>query len=236
MPRLRTTPVPLACLGLLLALLGACATPHAPMATVAYWRMDSAALRDPPLERYFDQRLAAIAPAGPAAASVLMRPPGMRAEWRQPGAVLLWIDLLLRVVDDDELSFVLAHELGHAALGHAATTVGAGAAGSLLEQQADRWARDRIVAMGFRRDAGITLLRALAEELGEDPARTAVHAEILLRLDAMQAWPTTGRTATGAAPAEWPALQRARREAWATMDPSLRDDPIRAARVRARWR
>lgn len=236
MPRLRTTPVPLACLGFLLVLLGACTTPRAPVATVAHWRMDAAALRDAPLERYLDQRLAAIAPAGPASASVLMRPPGMRAEWREPGAVLLWIDLLLRVVDDDELSFVLAHELGHAALGHVASTAGAGAAGPLLEQQADRWARDRIVAMGYRHDAGITLLRALAEELGDDPARKSVRTDIVLRLDSMQSSPTTVSAAADPAAGEWPALQRARREAWAATDPSLRDDSARAARVRARWR
>jgi hypothetical protein len=197
--------------------------------------MDAAALRDPPLERYFDQRLAAIAPAGPAAGSVLMRPPGMRAEWREPGAVMLWTDLLLRVVDDDELGFVLAHELGHAALGHVATTLSAGAADPALELEADRWARDRTVAMGHRPDAGITLLLALATELERVPARATVHAGIELRLEAMRAWPTAG-SAAAAPPGEWVALQRARREAWAAQDPGLRDDPEREAQVRARWR
>lgn len=227
--------VPLACLGALLAVLGACATPGIPMAAAAHWRMAPTAMRDPPLEHYLDQRLAAIAPGGPAAASVLMRAPGLRAEWREPGVVLVWIDLLLRVADDDELAFVLAHEIGHARLGHVATADGSGAPDPALERQADHWARDRIAAMGHRDDAGITLLQALASELAVDAARAPMVAAIETRIAAMRAAAPATVPSGPAPPGEWLVLQRARREAWAAQDPSLRE-PHRAALVRARWR
>lgn len=235
MPCLPADRVARAGLGALLALLGACATPGVPVATVAHWRMAPDALRDPPLERYLDQRLAAIAPAGPAAASVLVRAPGLRAEWREPGAILLSTDLLLRVVDDDELAFLLAHELGHARLGHVASASGAGMPDPALERQADRWARDRIAAMGHRDDAGVTLLQALATELAGDPERSPVRDAIESRLAAMRALPTARAPPDPAPAGEWLALQRARREAWAARDQGLRD-PGRAALVRARWR
>lgn len=235
MPCPRTTRAPRACLAALLALLAACASPGVPVATVAHWRMAPQATRDAALEGYLDRRLADIAPAGPAAASVLMRAPGLRAEWREPGAVLVWTDLLLRVADDDELAFLLAHELGHASLGHVATASGAGAPDPALEREADQWARDRVVAMGYRDDAGITLLEALATELAGDPARAAARDAIAFRLAAMRDRAPATASPGPAPPGKWVALQRERRDAWAALDPSLRD-PQRAAQVRARWR
>lgn len=234
MPRLPRTLSSTAGLALLLALLGACGTARAPLATVAYWRMAPAAERDPELERYLDRRLLEIAPAGPAAASVLMRPPGLRAEWREPGVVLVWTDLLLRVSDDAELAFVLAHEVGHAVLGHAAAAADAHGPDPDLEPQADRWARERIAAMGHRADAGSSLLRALAAELGGDPARADARAAIERRLAALDALPPIPSQPATTADGPWLELQRERRAAWATQDPSLRD-PARAAQVRARW-
>lgn len=104
-----------------------------------------------------------------------------------------------------------------------------------LERQADRWARDRIAAMGHRDDAGVTLLQALATELAGDPDRASVRDAIESRLAALRALPPTTAPPDLALPGEWLALQRARREAWAARDPGLRD-PERAALVRARWR
>ena len=238
MPRLRTASVLPACLGIAIALLVACAaTAPLPQATAARWRLADAALHDPELERFLDQRLAAIAADGPPAVSVVLRPPGLRAQWREPGVVLIWADLLLRVIDDAELAFVLAHEIGHSRLGHAAVPAATASAADRLriEWEADRWARTRLVAVGYRADAGATLLAALSAELAGDPARVDVRATIEARLAALRALPPGGDEAgTGAAPGGWPALQRSRRDAWAALDPSLRD-PARAAQVRARW-
>ncbi|MBL8255849.1 MAG: M48 family metalloprotease [Pseudoxanthomonas mexicana] len=238
MPRLRTASVLPGCLGTALALLVACAAPAPlPEATAARWRLADAALRDPELERFLDRRLAAVGSGAVTAVSVVLRPPGLRAQWREPGVVLVWADLLLRVVDDAELAFVLAHEVGHARLGHAAVPAATATAADrlALEREADRWARARLVAMGYRADAGETLLAALSAELAGDPARATVRATIEARLAALRALPPPGDPiGTGAAPAGWPALQRSRREAWAALDPSLRD-PARAAQVRGRW-
>lgn len=238
MPRLRTASVLPGCLGIALALLVACAaTAPSREATAARWRLADAALRDPELERFLDRRLAAVGAGGSTAVSVVLRPPGLRAQWREPGVVLVWADLLLRVIDDAELAFVLAHEVGHSRLGHAEVPAATATAADRLtiEREADRWARARIVAMGYRADAGETLLAALSAELADDPARATVRSTIEARLSALRALPPEGDPiGTGAAPGGWPALQRSRREAWAALDPSLRD-PARAAQVRGRW-
>lgn len=91
-----------------------------------------------------------------------------------PNGMLLVHGALFDHLDDEaELAFALGHELAHLALGH--FQAGRSAA---LETAADAWASGRLVALGYRRNAGITLLTRLATTpyLGTGIAQARIEA------------------------------------------------------------
>lgn len=99
------------------------------------------------------------------------------------GMLLVHGALFTHLDDEAELAFALGHELAHLALGHFQPGRSAsGRSGSrqsaALEQDADAWATRRLAALGYRQDAGLTLLTRLAREghLGEEVAQRRLRA------------------------------------------------------------
>lgn len=89
------------------------------------------------------------------------------------GMLLVHGALFAQLDDEAELAFALGHELAHLALGHfqAART-------PALEPEADAWATRRLASLGYRQDAGSTLLTRLGESghLQADVAQRRVEA------------------------------------------------------------
>src|SRR5690606_7052432 len=73
------------------------------------------------------------------------------------GMLLVHGGLFPHLDDEAELAFALGHELAHLALGHFQAT-----RDPTLETEADAWASARLAALGYREDAGSTLLTRLA--------------------------------------------------------------------------
>lgn len=107
--------------------------------------------------------------------------PAPQAELIGNEVLLVRTGLLAAVRSDDELAFVLAHELAHRALGHVAArrTPGWDARGA--ERAADRWAAARLQALGLDPAAGRTVLARLLPGL-PPPAQPPVRD----RLDALE--------------------------------------------------
>ncbi|HET6604368.1 MAG TPA: M48 family metalloprotease [Xanthomonadaceae bacterium] len=95
-----------------------------------------------------------------------------------PNDVLVVGSALLELADRDEHAFALAHELGHRALGHFRTRSRAATDMLELETAADAWARQRLLALGMRADAGVTLLTRLRGRLADADARGTVSRRI----------------------------------------------------------
>lgn len=81
-----------------------------------------------PQEWPFDVRVVIVAEELPMAVSIyvpartLLRPPGFSVAIVDPGEILIGVSTgLLQRLDDDELAWVLCHELAHVALGHLLT-------------------------------------------------------------------------------------------------------------------
>jgi predicted Zn-dependent protease len=139
-------------------------------------------LRDVPLEAYVAELLATIEPRRAAALRLYLhddRAP--QAELINPAALLLRTGLLRAARDEDELMFVLAHELAHGELDHFAARRSAGWDAQGAELQADAWAAQALVRLGYRPAAGIDLLQRLQPEVA--PADRDLVAQ---RIDALR--------------------------------------------------
>jgi hypothetical protein len=85
------------------------------------------------------------------------------------GSVLVVRTGLLEAArSEDELAFVLAHELAHTALGHIAARRDPGWDALAAEIAADEWAVDRLLDIGLDAGAGGALLTRLLPQLPEE--------------------------------------------------------------------
>jgi predicted Zn-dependent protease len=136
-----------------------------------------AGARDPTAERSLQRLACRIAPGqcdGLRVYVVDAAEPKARA-WRN-GMLLVHGALFDHLDDEAELAFALAHELAHLALLHWER-----ARDGNLEVEADRWAQDRLDALGYRSDAGLTLLRRLAAAGDRPPPLGAARIRALER-------------------------------------------------------
>ncbi len=93
------------------------------------------------------------------------------------GRLLFSLGLLLATDGEDEIAFVLAHELAHRRLRH--SPLAAPAQRLPMEIAADRAARARLIELGWRADAGTRLLsRLLERERQRDADGGALDASI----------------------------------------------------------
>jgi predicted Zn-dependent protease len=99
--------------------------------------------------------------------------------------LLLHTGLLDTTHSDDELAFVLAHELGHRALGHVHARRKRSWKKDQAEIQADDWAYEALRRAGFRPQAGAELLDRLSVGIQDEAARRIVRD----RRDALLARP-----------------------------------------------
>ncbi len=138
-------------------------------------------LRDAQLETYVAGLLARIEPRRAAAMRLYLhddRAP--QAELINPEALLLRTGLLRAARDEDELVFVLAHELAHGELDHFAARRRGHWDAQGAELQADAWAARALVRLGYRPAAGIELLQRLQTDVApQDRALLAQRIEAL---------------------------------------------------------
>lgn len=143
-------------------------------------------VRDARLERYLAQLLGRLDGAQPVRLYVL-RGTSAQAELLGGAVLRLRTGLLAAVQDEDELAFVLAHELAHRQLDHLAARRGPGWDAMQAELAADRAAQERLVALGYRRSAGLALLQRIAGR-AEPPASSLMQP----RIEALRRWTTPG--------------------------------------------
>lgn len=108
--------------------------------------------------------LARLAPAAPPRLYVIEHP-APQAELIGGEILLVRSGLLEAARSDDEMAFVLAHELAHGALGHIAARRKPDWDASAAEIAADAWARQRVAAAGLEPQAGAALLARLLPDL-----------------------------------------------------------------------
>jgi predicted Zn-dependent protease len=133
-------------------------------------------VRDASLERYLAHLLGRLDAAPPVRFYVL-RGASVQADLLGGEVLRLRTGLLAGVRDEDELAFVLAHELSHRRLGHVAARRGPGWDAMQAELAADRAALERLVALGYRRSAGLALLQRIARQAGP-PASSLLQSRI----------------------------------------------------------
>lgn len=219
MPRIRLTL--LACLALLLA---ACQSP-AP-------RPSALVFDDPPVQQWLQGRAQALAGGAPVVVEVVDGP-RVQAELLPDGRLRIGRALLLRTRDEAEVTFVLAHELAHRALGHfERRAAGDGWNDLQAEREADREALDALRQMGLRPDAATSLLSVVAGERSLDPGVDREGLALVeQRLEVL--WEQVAGAGSHPMRAQdgWRALMDTRFEAWLADDPAA-GDPARAALVR----
>jgi hypothetical protein len=208
---------------LLPLLLAACASPAT---------RPTAPLADPEIVAWLQARADALSGGQPVRVEVLDGP-RVQAELGADGTLRIWRGLLLRTRDEAEITFVIAHELAHRALGHfERRDAGAGWDPLEAEREADRAALESLRQMGLRADASTSLLSlALGEAQRDDDTDPAARDQVGQRLEVLweQVAASTGHPMRDRDP--WRALLDARFEAWFAADPAARD-PAREGLVR----
>ena len=171
----------------LLALLAGCAA----QGGLTAWEAEQLDRRERAIaastQRVFDAALDAriaglvgrIAP-GLAMRVYVVQAPAPQAEVIGGQVLLVRTGLLEAAASDDELAFVLAHELAHAALGHVAARREPAWDAEAGERAADAWALERTRRLGFDPAAAVNQLRRLARRLeGTDRASVEARAAAL---------------------------------------------------------
>lgn len=167
---------------LLLALLAACAAPgprdhYAERELVRredQLRRGLAGARDPRAERELQALACRLLPERCSGVRVyVVDSEKVQARAWPNGMLLVHGGLFAQLDDEAELAFALGHELAHLALGHFQ-----GERIAALELAADAWAAERLVQLGYRDDAGSTLLGRLAKSpyLGAGVAEQRIQA------------------------------------------------------------
>ena len=123
-------------------------------------------VRDPVLLDYLGELLRRLAPAG-APRLYVVEASAPQADLLGARVLRLRTGLLAAVANEDELAFVLAHELAHDALGHTQARRQAGWDATRAELEADAAAAQALARLGYQAGAGRALLRRLAGVLPE---------------------------------------------------------------------
>jgi predicted Zn-dependent protease len=187
-------------------------------------------LHDPEVQAWIEARVRTLAGEHPPSVE-LWHSPATQATLYPNGHLTIRSALLLRLRDESEITFVLAHELAHHDLGHFMRRTEPDWDARAAEHQADLAAAQQLAQMGLRTDAGISLLTALEAELAMDSDADQEGLDMLSeRLRLLQ---EAGRAPAHAPPARdtWRALMDSRWEAWFVEDPAAKD-PERALIVR----
>lgn len=183
-----------------------------------------APLADPAVEAWLQARADALSGGEPVRIEVLDGPL-VQAELGADGTLRIWRGLLLRTRDEAEITFVIAHELAHRALGHfERREAGAGWDALEAEREADRAALESLRQMGLRADAATSLLSLAAGEAHlERGADAAAPDQVGQRLEVL--WEQVASVPAHPMRADdpWRALVDTRFEAWFGDDPAARD-------------
>jgi hypothetical protein len=151
------------------------------------------------------------------------------------GTLTLHRGLLVRLRDESEATFVIAHELAHRELGHfeqRATDPAWDA--DAAEHAADRRALEVLQQMGLRPDAGTSLLSALAGEFEAVPdVEVQARETVAKRLELL--WEFTPPAHAGRDDDPWRRVVDPEWERWFARDPAAAD-PGRTALVRGHVR
>jgi hypothetical protein len=185
-------------------------------------RQPGAPVDDPQVVAWLDARAKALSGADAPTVEVVADD-GIQAEILPDGRLSLRTALLLRVRDEAEITFIIAHELAHTELDHFAQRGQAGWDPVQAEHEADLRALDTLRQMGLRADAGTSLLSAIDAELALIPNLDAevrrLVAERLSRL-----WEFSLSSAHPPRMADgWRALMDSRWERWFARDPAASD-------------
>lgn len=153
---------------------------------------------DPALHAWLTGLLERIDPAGASRLEVFVLD-GPQRQVDLVGGRLLRVrtGLLRMLASEDELVFVLAHELAHRSLGHVAAQQQSGWDPDGAEIDADREAGVALVRLGYARDAGRILLARLLTGVEAPRDRTRIEARIAAMELAPEPQPAAARNTVG---------------------------------------
>jgi predicted Zn-dependent protease len=136
-------------------------------------------VHEPGLERYLQQLLERLDPAQESAISVyVLEGDVAQAEIIADRILKIRMALLLALRDEDELLFVLAHELAHRDLGHVAKRRREDWDPGRAEIEADRAALEAMERISRPQQAGLALLQRMAANAPHDAYRSALQRRI----------------------------------------------------------
>lgn len=135
-------------------------------------------VRDAGLDAYLRRLLARLDPEAQALRIHVVDRPEPQADLLGGQAVVLRTGLLEQLRDEDELGFVLAHELAHRTLAHLAARRRRDWDARSAELAADRVAAQTLQRAGYRASAGPDLLRRLLDSTQDPDARELIEARI----------------------------------------------------------
>lgn len=155
----------------------------------------------------------------------------IQGQLESDGTLTLHRGLLVRLRDEAEATFVIAHELAHRELGHFEQRArGTDWDAAAAEHAADRRALEVLQQMGLRRNAGTSLLSLMAGEFETIPDLEPQAREVIAaRLDLLWELTPPDHPARGADP--WRRAVDPDWERWFARDPASAD-PQRTALVR----
>jgi hypothetical protein len=136
-------------------------------------------VRDDALEAYLGRTLAALDPH-PTSPIVLyvIDDPTPQADLLANRVLRLRLSLLLALRSEDELLFVMAHELAHRDLDHLSARRGSGWNPAAAEREADGHAVATLRRLGRRASAGVELLARLSTDANDAAYRHALADRI----------------------------------------------------------
>jgi beta-barrel assembly-enhancing protease len=135
-------------------------------------------VHDARLDAYLQRLLGRLDPQTPALRIHILDRPEPQAELLGGEALVLRTGLFARTRDEDELAFVLAHELAHRTLAHVAARRRNDWDARAAELAADRAAASTSQRLGYRASAGPGLLRRLLASTRHEGAREMIEARI----------------------------------------------------------
>lgn len=135
-------------------------------------------VRDARLDAYLRRLLARLGPEAQSLRIHVVDRPGPQADLLGGQVLVLRTGLLAQVRDEDELAFVLAHELAHRRLAHVAARRRTEWDAPAAELAADRLAAQTLQGLGYRASAGSGLLRRLLLSTHDQQASALIRSRL----------------------------------------------------------